>query len=239
VFVNGLYASPDVQPADLVWLIERELKSLGRTSPRLARAETESSAPIRLQGLITSPHPGQGLALLAPSVAPGRVGAFREGDAISTGLTLRRITHDGIELMRDGQAEKLGFGDVTKPSTPTAASPPAEAVTAGPHSAVPVLLDRDQVLVLLSDRVGLAAVLQPVPMMTGDYHQLRVRSVAPGSLYELLGFEPGDVILSVNEQPVHEASNPLWDALEKEGEVRVRVMRRGGLARHFTYRFGN
>jgi type II secretory pathway component PulC len=61
--------------------------------------------------------------------------------------------------------------------------------------------------------------------------------VAPGSLYELLGFQAGDVILGVNEQPVTEAFNPLWDALEKEGEVRVRVMRRGGLAQHFTYRF--
>jgi len=78
-----------------------------------------------------------------------------------------------------------------------------------------------------------------VPMTSGGYRQLRVQAVAPGSLYELLGFEPGDVILSVNEQPVHEASNPLWDALEKEGEVRIRVIRRGGLARHFTYRFSN
>jgi protein-disulfide isomerase/type II secretory pathway component PulC len=239
VFVNGLYASPDVQPADLVWLIERELASLRRTSPRLTLADVLSNVPVRLQGLITSPNAGQGLALLAPVIAPGRVGAFREGDAISTGVILRRIANNRIELLRNGQAERLELGDMPTPLTQPAAAPPAEAVTAGAHSAVPVMLNRDQVLVLLSDRVALAAALQPVPMTSGDYHQLRVQSVAPGSLYELLGLEAGDVILSVNEQPVHEASNPLWDALEKEGEVRVRVMRRGGLARHFTYRFAN
>jgi len=61
--------------------------------------------------------------------------------------------------------------------------------------------------------------------------------VRPGSLYELLGLQQGDVLLGVNEQPVHEAENPLWDALEREGEVRVRVMRRGGLAQHYTYQF--
>jgi type II secretory pathway component PulC len=102
-----------------------------------------------------------------------------------------------------------------------------------------VLLDRGQVQVLLSDRIALTEALQPVPMTSGGYHQLRVQTAAPGSLYELLGLEPGDVILSVNEQPVHEASNPLWDALEREGEVRIRVIRSGGLAKHFTYRFSD
>jgi len=91
--------------------------------------------------------------------------------------------------------------------------------------------------VLMSDRIALAAALQPVPMTSGGHRQLKLEEVAPGSLYELLGFEAGDVILGVNEQPVTEAFNPLWDALEKEGEVRVRVMRRGGLAQHYTYRF--
>jgi S1-C subfamily serine protease len=102
---------------------------------------------------------------------------------------------------------------------------------------VPVTLDRDEVLLRLADPLALQEVLVTVPMKSGDYHQLRISEVRPGSLYELLGLEAGDVILGVNEQPVHEAENPLWDALEREGEVRVRVMRRGGLAQHYTYRF--
>ena len=89
----------------------------------------------------------------------------------------------------------------------------------------------------LADRIGLEEVLETVPMKSGDYHQLRISEVRPGSLYELLGLQQGDVLLGVNEQPVHEAENPLWDALEREGEVRVRVMRRGGLAQHYTYQF--
>jgi type II secretory pathway component PulC len=74
-------------------------------------------------------------------------------------------------------------------------------------------------------------------MTAGDYRQLRIAEVRPGSLYELLGLQAGDVVLGVNEQPVHEADNPLWRALEAEDEVRLRVMRTGGLARHYTYRF--
>ena len=239
VFVNGLYASPDVQPADLVWLIERELTSLGISSPRRVPADVMSTQPVQLKGVLASAHAGQGLALLAPSISPERGGAYREGDAISTGVVLRRITSSGIELMREGHAERLNLHETSTRPLPSAAAPPTEAVTATPHRAVPMLLDRNQVLVLLSDRIALAEALQPVPMTSGGYQQLRVQAVAPGSLYELLGFEPGDVILSVNEQPVHEASNPLWDALEKQGEVRVRVIRSGGLAKHFTYRFSD
>jgi type II secretory pathway component PulC len=100
-----------------------------------------------------------------------------------------------------------------------------------------VTLDRDEVLVRLSDRIGLTEVLQPVPMTAGGYHLLRITEVRPGSLYELLGLQSGDVVVGVNEQPVHEADNPLWRALETEDEVRVRVMRSGGMAHHYTYRF--
>jgi len=236
VFVNGSYASPAVQAADLVRLIEAELAARNEASPRMLATATMGTAAFRLAAVIASPVPGQGMALLAPSAAPARVGAFREGDLVTTGTVLRRIDSQGIELMRNGEIERVTLGSDAAPLPPVAAAEPEVAVVS-PHRATPVTLDRDQVLVLLSDRIGLAEALQPVPMTTDGQRQLKVTSVEPGSLYELLGIELGDVIVMVNEQPVTEASNPLWEALEKEGEVRVRVMRRGGLARHFTYRF--
>jgi len=238
VFVNGLYASPDVKPADLVWLIERELRRLHESSPRDTHAATRSGAPFHLQALLVSPTPGQGAALLAPSVAPERVAAFREGDAIATDVVLMRIDSGGIDVLHDGRAERLELN--AAPARPSALA--TDAATADdlaaeyPHRAVPVTLDRARVLVLMSDRIALAQALQPVPMTAGGQRLLKLQAVASGGLYELLGFEAGDVIVSVNEQPVTEAFNPLWDALQKEGEVRVRVMRRGGLAQHFTYR---
>jgi protein-disulfide isomerase/type II secretory pathway component PulC len=237
IFVNGLYAGNSADAAQLVWLIESELARLGVPSPRQVATAKPSTAPVLLTAALHSTHPGQGLALLAPAVAPERTGMFREGEAISHAIVLRRVTRTGIEISHNGEIEWLGFGErqavVSDDQQP---SVPAERMIR-PHRAVPVTLSRDEVLVRLTDRVGLEAVLKIVPMKAGDYHQLRVTEIRPGSLYELLGLEAGDVILGVNEQPVHEADNPLWDALESEGEVRVRVMRRGGLARHYTYRF--
>jgi len=237
VFVNGRYASPDVKPSDLVWLIERELTALGRASPRQVAADSPSAAPFRLWGVISSSAPGQGLAMLSPSISPDRVGMYREGDALATGLVVRRITPTGVELQGEKGTERMGFGTDSVSVPPRAEDEVAALIAANPHRAVPVTLDREQVLVLMSDRIALAVALQPVPMTSGGQRQLKLKEVAPGSLYELLGLQAGDVILGVNEQPVTEAFNPLWNALEKEGEVRVRVMRRGGLAQHYTYRF--
>lgn len=239
VFVNGLYASPDVRAADLVWLIERELATLGRASPRLVPAAAISSAPFRLRAVLVSATAGQGLVLVAPTAEPDRVVAFREGDAIATDLVVRRIDAHGVELLHRGQAERLGFDTVAAVHEPPSGEPTLEELAAAhPHRAVPVTLDRERVLALLSDRIALDRALERVPMPGGGDRLLRLEQAEPGSLYDLLGMRPGDVLISVNEQLATEAFNPLWDALVKEGEVRVRVIRRGGLAQHFTYRFG-
>ena len=100
-----------------------------------------------------------------------------------------------------------------------------------------VYLDREMVRERMADRVALSSQLKPVAMTVDGYRLLQLGDVPPGSLYELLGLQPGDVIVAVNEQPIHEGDNPLWDALDREQEVRVRVMRRGGIAHHYTYRF--
>ncbi|HSN73254.1 MAG TPA: hypothetical protein VLT59_17190, partial [Steroidobacteraceae bacterium] len=222
---------------DLVWGIESGLAALNVPSPRAGPPEVESTLPIEVRAVLHSSIPGQGVALLAPT-ATSQPQAFREGDALAPQMVLRRITPDGIELWRDGSIEKRTLGLSRPAASDAGREPPAsESAPATAHRAVPIHLDRERVLVLLSDRIGLAEALEPVPMTAGGHRQLRISRVESGSLYDLLGFESGDVLLGVNEQPVHEGDNPLWEALEQEDEVRVRVMRPGGLARHFTYRF--
>jgi len=239
IFVNGLYASPEVTASDLIWLIEQELSRLGVPSPRERPAPRRSREAFVLQGLLSSTHAGQGLALLAPSIAPDDFRVVGEGDALTQSVVIRRVTPFAVELLQAGEPEYIEFEATDGGGTSTPLPLPAEeaAPIVTPHRAVPVTLDRDEVLVRLSDRIGLAEVLKPVPMTAGGYHQLRITEVRPGSLYELLGFQPGDVILGVNEQPVHEGDNPLWRALETEDEVRVRVMRSGGIAHQYTFRF--
>jgi len=240
VFVNGLYASPEVEGADLIWLIEHELTQLGVGTPRPYASDEPSTAPLLVRALFPSTYAGQGAALLAPAMTPERVELIREGGVISPSTIVARVTKDGIALLESGRAtwlEARATAGGSDASSPQESESVTDLPTVTPHRAMPLTLDRNEVLVRLNERAALQEALTAVPMRSGDYRQLRVTEVAPGSLYELLGIEPGDVLLGVNEQPIHEGDNPLWRALESEDEVRLRVMRRGGIAQHYTYRF--
>jgi type II secretory pathway component PulC len=198
--------------------------------------------PVELRATLVGPRPGLGLALVGAADGGARV--VREGERVTSNALLRRVSGDGAELLVDGRPMRLSFD--ARAATPGSTAPSqadAESratapavVPAGPGS-LPVHLDRELVRERMADRVALSRELQPVTMTVDGYRLLQLGAVPPGSLYELLGLQAGDVIVAVNERPVHEGDNPLWDALDREAEVRVRVMRRGGLAQHYTYRF--
>ena len=243
VFVNGRPAVTPATADQLMWLVESELQGAG-----VKRAGTKASQPttlpLALRATIVGEMPGLGLAVIGGPQpdAPGAV--RREGERVTPESILRRVGPDGVELLVSGRVETLSFASGAQPGkaaatsdgAPGAAQPPT-VVTTPVAGAMPVFLDREMVRERMADRVALSARLQPVEMTVDGYRLLRLDDVPTGSLYELLGLQQGDVIVAVNEQPIHEGDNPLWDALDREPEVRVRVMRRGGLAQHYTYRF--
>lgn len=241
VFVNGLYAAPEVQPGDLVWLIETELTRLELDSPRKAPVALVSTAPFEVSALWVSDQPGQGVALLSPRGTQLPPQAFREGDSITSGMVLARIDAQGIDVLVNGRRERLGI-DASPAARPAGPLTPGEELAARmaqarqEHRGVPITLERSEVILRLADRAALEAALEPVKMTVDGQRQLRIRAVESGSLYALLGLQDGDVVVLVNEQAVTEDSNPLWQALEQEQEVRARVIRRGGLAHHYTWR---
>jgi hypothetical protein len=249
VFVNGLYAGGFPESGHLVRLIEGELARLDVQSPRLVEAVRQSTSPIELRALLHADTPGLGLAVLGTQAPERGVGFYREGDALGADVILRRISADRVEILNGQVPEWIGFetpapsNEIPEQLSDATAAPAADldevqlAALRYPHRGSPVILDRTEVLVRLSDVGALEASLEPVPLKAGGYHLLRVSEVVPGSLYELMALEPGDVILLVNEQPMHEGDKPLWNALQSDDEIRLRVMREGGLAQHFTYRF--
>ena len=161
-------------------------------------------------------------------------------------MTIRRVLADRVEILNQGTAQWIDFSGPkalaeivsTRTDAPeTAAEQPASLQY--PHRGVPITLDRTEVLVRMSDVAALEASLETVPLKAGGFHLLKVTEIEPGGLYELLGLKPGDVIAMVNEQPMHEGEKPLWNALQSEEEVRLRVIRQGGLAHHYSYRFSD
>ncbi|HET9694398.1 MAG TPA: thioredoxin domain-containing protein [Steroidobacteraceae bacterium] len=237
VLVNGRRIATPVTPDRLVWLVEAELRRGGVKQPVDAKPPT-TTLPIVLRATIVGELPGLGLALIATD---GSLRVVREGERVASNAILRRVGEQGAELLVDGRIAALPFGSAQAESKTERVTPEAESsvppVLPAARGAMPVYLDREAVRERMADRVELATHLKPVPMTVDGYRLLRLDDVPAGSLYELLGLQPGDVVVAVNERAIHEGDNPLWDALDREQEVRVRVMRRGGLAHHYTYRF--
>jgi protein-disulfide isomerase/type II secretory pathway component PulC len=247
LFVNGRRATPPVGLDQLIWMVESELAVEGR-QPTTFEMRGETNLPLSLRATIVGATPGLGLAVIgALRGASGEV-VIREGEQPAPGAILRRVLEDRVELLVDGGIETLRFAPVSAGTGPVAddtrdaqESPPGpeqslSTAWRGP-TPVPVFLDREVVRKRMADRVALSTQLKPEPLTVDGYRLLKLENVQPGSLYELLGLQPGDVVVMVNEQPVHEGDNPLWDALDRDSEVRVRVIHRGGIAQQYVYRF--
>lgn len=235
VFVNGRTAVPPVTPDHLMWLVEEELQ---RAKANRGNVPARGSArlPLTLRATIVGPVPGLGLALIGGTPGDSPAIVRREGERVAPDAILRRVLDDRVELLVGDSIETLERTSGSRPDTQDAGTQ-SQAAVLPRSSPMPVFLDREMVRERMADRIALSARLKPVSMTVDGYRLLQLSDVPPGSLYELLGLQAGDVIVAVNEQPIHEGDNPLWDALDRENEVRVRVMRRGGIAHHYTYRF--
>jgi protein-disulfide isomerase/type II secretory pathway component PulC len=234
VFVNGRMAVPPVTPDHLMWLVEEELQRAGAARGNVP-ASGSTRLPLTLRATIVGAVPGLGLALIGGTPGDSPV-VRREGERVAPDAILRRVLDDRVELLVGDSIETLKLTSGSRPDTQDAGTQ-SQAAALPRSSPMPVFLDREMVRERMADRIALSARLKPVSMTVDGYRLLQLSDVPPGSLYELLGLQAGDVIVAVNEQPIHEGDNPLWDALDRENEVRVRVMRRGGIAHHYTYRF--
>ena len=243
VFVNGRPAFSPSTPDQLVWLVEEELRRVasGRVT---SAAAPPTRLPLRLRATIVGESPGLGLALVSGPGPAAPASTRREGERVAPEAILRRVGPEGVELLVAGRVETLAIASPDKAAAQEGDGSQADhaaAIPAGPAalprtSPMPVYLDRELVRERMADRVALSAHLTPVAMTVDGYRLLQLEDVPPGSLYELLGLQAGDVIVMVNERAIHEGDNALWDALDREHEVRLRVMRRGAIAHHYTYR---
>ena len=149
--------------------------------------------------------------------------AYGIGDEIMPGVVLDGVRPDGAVIVRGGIRESLPFKDLTAGSAPAAAAPVgASALTSGPGGSV---LDRDAVKRLMQRPDFLSQALI-VPNAGGGF---RVGQVQAGSLYERLGLRVGDVIRSVNGQPINnmEEVMRLYQQFGSASEVNVEVLRGG------------
>jgi len=148
--------------------------------------------------------------------------AYGIGEQIVPGVLLDSVHPDGVVISRAGIREALPFKDLGAGVSAKPAPVGAAALTTGPRGAV---LDRKQVKSLLQRPDFLSQALI-VPNAGGGF---RVGQVQAGSLYEKLGLRVGDVIRSVNGQPINNMDEVmrLYQQFGSAREVNVEVLRAG------------
>lgn len=229
-----------IQSARLVWTIVTPVDPVGdwRTKGALQPAAPVSTALLgefdpffRLAGaagpvLVTSLNlklfgiredraSGRGAAII--STPDGMQRSFAVGEEIVPGVTLAAVAFDSVTLARGGSAEQL-FLDQSSAATvvaPAAGAPTPNSVNFAP---TPVVSSSP------------ASEIQFQPRLSGGrVTGVVVQPQGSGAAFRASGLAPGDVLLSVNGEPINSAEQARSMAARFSGasEVSVQVERGG------------
>lgn len=185
-------------------------------------APDTSTLDLSLHGVVIALRPENSRAIVSEAGEPPQV--YRPGDAIAAGTILAGVEHDRILVDVENRRETLFFPD-TPQSPPQGAPAPARpsaapAAAAGPSDTAIAIADlrqsfKDNPYRVLED-LGIEATR--AGYRVGD---------APAEPVRRAGLRPGDLVDSVNGQPVGniELDRRFFDSVAATGQARIEVVR--------------
>jgi general secretion pathway protein C len=181
-------------------------------------SETITSLPITLFGIRSNEASGSGSAIIAD--AAGLQNSFATGEEIMPGVTLNSVAFDHVVVSNNGALEKL-YLDQSVPAQTVGREPPA-ALTPLPPAAVAADTPGSGAKLTaesLARNVGLTARNE-----NGQVTGLVVSAKDDGTVLKAAGLRDGDIIVSVNGNPVGSAAD-LAKNLRPGANVSVEVER--------------
>lgn len=236
--------TPDTRPAVSINAILN--RNLFGEAGETAVADTglpavETRLPLELLGVFVADEEADSAAIVAQKGKAGQL--YVVGEKVPGNAELIEVHADHIVLRRAGNRETLRFPQVA--SSPAVAVPTSQpdpaASSAGslvqPEEAPETPRDfvasyRDRIE---ADPEGTLKEIGITPVSEGDAQGYRLDSAAASSPYlSQTGLQPGDVVLSVNGQPVGniQQDRHQLDNILAEGSARIEVQR--GTRRFFV-----
>jgi general secretion pathway protein C len=196
-----------------------------------------SSLNLVLAGVIASG--AGGYALISANGQPQE--SFAVGQTITDSAVLQAVYPDRVVIRRNGALESLLLegADNSQPLA-EAAMPPVER-TAGVSGAIVRETGANQYTVArdqLAAQMRTPEFLKQATLVPSSGGGFLVRQIQPGSLYEKLGVRAGDVIKSVNGQPLNTAEDAirLYQQMSSISSVQMEITR-GGKSESLNYQF--
>lgn len=194
-----------IQLARLVWAVATPVDPLGDWRPAMPAAVPESvlrsfdpffrnaggngavvvtALDLKLFGIRSDQASGRGSAIIA--TPDGRQQSYAVGEEILPGVTLGAVAFDNVTILRSGAREQI-FLDQSQPATTvTVPTPAGSSLGASPPPPAPLM-----------PTAGTDMQITP-RLEHGTVTGFTVDPQGVGQAFRAFGFQPGDVVLSVN-----------------------------------------
>ena len=186
----------------------------------------EKGAPLVLDGVIVAENPADSVALVRRAEA-GRAQILRVGQELH-GYVLIEVAKGFVRLQGPDSELRLLLAEAQSPAEPAEAQPaqeiedtewirrafPREAARARLEKEIPVILSETDLTPRVED---------------GEVRGLSVSRLPDGTLLSESGLLPGDILVSINGEPLV-GVDALWELIARlagQDEVRIVVRRRG------------
>jgi general secretion pathway protein C len=196
-----------------------------------------SSLNLVLAGVIASGAGGYALI----SVNGQSQEPFAVGQTITGGAVLQAVYPDRVVIRRNGALESLLLEGADNSQAPPEVAMPAVSRAAGVSGEIVRETGANQYTVArdqLAAQIRTPDFLKQATLVPSSGGGFLVRQIQPGSLYEKLGMRAGDVIKSVNGQPINTAEDAirLYQQMSSINAVQMEITR-GGKSESLYYQF--
>lgn len=195
---------------------------------------------LKLWGTALAHDPALSYAIIEDQAAR-RQGLYRVGDPVLEVATLARVEWDRVVLSRDGGEEVLEISSARasgKDGAPAAAGAPAAGGERIRKTADnKFLIDRRELESTVANINEVFTQARAVPYFeNGKTVGFRVFAIKPGSVFEKIGLQNGDVINRVNGVELTDPTKAisLFTELQNEGHIAV-DLQRNKQAKNFSY----
>jgi general secretion pathway protein C len=205
--------------------------------PDVALAPAPSN--LKLIGVMTSPRPGMGVAIIS---VEGKSDPYREGQEIASGIQLQSVKRDSVVLLQNNQLLELALEKLNKntsalppqiANTGTTPLPNAKA-TKNPSFKLEVQnlgpnqfsFSQAELNKGLQDPKMRNSFGEAIPSPSGG---LLLKEVPNGSLLDRLGLRTGDVLRQANGQQLNNLADipALYQQFGNGGMVKLELLRGG------------
>lgn len=205
----------------------------GSTTPALDAPPVASQLPFKLEGTLVHANPHKSVATIS-SKSKNEAKPYMVDQEIDNMARITKIERRKV-IFRNLNNQRLEYIDIPENSSVTfgVRDPKVGSEEVQRKGEFDFTMRRADITRYTSDLGSILQQARMIPNMApgsgGRVDGFKFVAIQPNSIYEKLGFKPGDVIKQVNGEPINSPTKAmeLYNALKSESRIKLMVERNG------------